>query len=493
MAVSPTEILPMWWLDPAEPSGAWAASAEPPDGGELGEAGLVFRGSADLGVVHSTITGGWAVVTPAERDALLRPTRADLGEAFAAAAYGRGLLTIGGRVARTVDDHAAATASDQSHYGLILILGAGCNITCSYCYLGHDEPRASTRLPLDIASAAIREAMTKPHDVILVDLGEIALGRSLLEPLMTFARKAAGDAGKVLQLTVQTNATTLDRRTADLLARHEVEVGVSMDGPAALHDAARVRRNGLGTHDAVRTGLAHLRAAGVPFHLVATVGRHNVDEPAAVLDAIWAEEPASYLLKPVLAEGEADNRWDAVGIDAAEYAGFVRQVVARVDDAGLDRCDQTMQKFLFRTLGDRRGWRDGCTSRTCSAGDSLHVVDHTGTVHACPRFVSSGKGAGIPISMGRRQSVLPASPLLADGLRKPPLSCGGCAWLASCGGGCTLVGQDGGSSVPLPDPHCSTYTVIHEWISDRLPAMIVGRHRHSPALGGARAAGVSLQ
>jgi uncharacterized protein len=74
-----------------------------------------------------------------------------------------------------------------------------------------------------------------------------------------------------VRLAMQTNATRLTPRWVELLARHRVDVGVSMDGPQALHDRQRVDHRGRGSYVAARRGLELLRAGGVPFALLSVI------------------------------------------------------------------------------------------------------------------------------------------------------------------------------------------------------------------------------
>lgn len=74
-----------------------------------------------------------------------------------------------------------------------------------------------------------------------------------------------------LNHSIQTNATLIDDRWCDLFRREQVRIGVSVDGPAHLHDAHRRTRKGHGTHARVLDGMARLREHGISFHAIAVV------------------------------------------------------------------------------------------------------------------------------------------------------------------------------------------------------------------------------
>jgi len=71
--------------------------------------------------------------------------------------------------------------------------------------------------------------------------------------------------------SIQTNATLISTAWCEFFAKHRVRVGVSVDGPADLHDAHRRTRGGRGTHAKVLEGMRCLRAHGIDFHAIAVV------------------------------------------------------------------------------------------------------------------------------------------------------------------------------------------------------------------------------
>src|SRR4029453_1216769 len=79
--------------------------------------------------------------------------------------------------------------------------------------------------------------------------------------------------------TLQTNGTRLDDAWCAFLKRHNVLVGLSVDGPRALHDAYRVDKGGLGSFDDVMRGFRCLNRHGVDVNILCTVHAANADPP----------------------------------------------------------------------------------------------------------------------------------------------------------------------------------------------------------------------
>jgi len=78
--------------------------------------------------------------------------------------------------------------------------------------------------------------------------------------------------GQQITYTVQTNGTLLDDEWAAFFKEHGFLVGLSIDGPAAIHDTYRVDKGGKGSFGRVMKGLATLQrrtdrpARGSRFH-----------------------------------------------------------------------------------------------------------------------------------------------------------------------------------------------------------------------------------
>lgn len=491
----------MRWITAGEPLPSWRewSTMDTPTTGNVRPDELVWRSTPAGRLAISSRTGGWAVFEPDEAGLLTGPARIeDAGPARAVveAAWRRGLITVDGRSPYSAPVHQAAVEATRDYYTLVLLLNQGCNLVCRYCYLGHAAPTPSRAMPTDLARTAVLGALDQPWGTVLIDCGEIAVAWPAFRDLVPWAERAADERGKTVRVSIQTNGTTLDDEVADFLAEHDVAVGISLDGPQPVHDAARQFRSGAGSYDRAVAAIARCVDRGLSVHLIATITRRNIDQPDAVMAELAAHHPRSTLLKPVLAEGEAGAAWAVEAIDESDFATFMGAAVSYADATNVDTLDQSAGKFLLRLLGDRSGWRDSCTSRSCGSGRSLHVVGSTGSVHACPRFVadpptSIGAGRQPLLALGPTRTALAAGPLpdlLPAGLRTAPESCAGCPWLGSCGGGCTLISQRGHAEpVPLPDPHCVAYVAIHEALfATAIPSFLAGRHATSPTFNGAR-------
>ena len=166
--------------------------------------------------------------------------------------------------------------------------GAACNLDCTYCFF------LSKELLYDHDSQRMSEAGL---EVYLSNLfasqpdGPVEVAWQGGEPTMrglAFFRRAVELAESMarprqqIHYAIQTNGTLLDDEWGEFLSQHKFLVGLSMDGPAHLHDVFRVNKAGRGTHDLVRRGWDVLRRHGVETNILCTVHSGNQDHPLEV-------------------------------------------------------------------------------------------------------------------------------------------------------------------------------------------------------------------
>jgi uncharacterized protein len=161
-----------------------------------------------------------------------------------------------------------------------------CNIDCDYCYLPDRTSRA--RMNLGTIRSAVRrlvdDALVGSALTVVWHAGEpLALPPAFYDEAIPAIQEVLKDSCEVSH-SIQTNATLIDDRWCALIKRYEIRVGVSVDGPAGLHDAHRKTRGGRGTHHLVVRGMRRLHEQGIEFHAIAVVTPTTFTQADAFLD-----------------------------------------------------------------------------------------------------------------------------------------------------------------------------------------------------------------
>jgi len=165
-----------------------------------------------------------------------------------------------------------------------------CNLDCDYCYLPDRGNRR--RISFAVLEAAVERVLESPWFeggfTLLWHAGEpltmpIAFYDEATARIQALLERRGLPPSTVVQ-SLQTNATTIDGAWCDCFARNGIHVGVSMDGPAFLHDAHRVTRTGLPTHAAVMRGIGWLQRRGIPFQVIAVLTAESLNHAEAMAD-----------------------------------------------------------------------------------------------------------------------------------------------------------------------------------------------------------------
>jgi uncharacterized protein len=253
----------------------------------------------------------------------------------------------------------------------------------------------------EVVRAAFERVLASPlvEDpvVFLWHLGEpLAVGRPFYEEAFALAADAGRRHGREVHHGFQTNATLIDEGWTGLIGDHGVVMGVSVDGPAFIHDRVRVNRARRGTHDQVMRGIRHLQAAEIGFGAISVVTDVTLDHP---------DEFYGFF---------AENGISDVGFNIDEVEG-----VNLTSSFGGDSSTLRYESFLDRLLrlseadGGAVKFREVWTNTAALAfggGEPVNNtnqpfrilnVDHKGDISTfCPELVTAKTPEGRSFAMG---------------------------------------------------------------------------------------------
>ncbi len=235
-----------------------------------------------------------------------------------------------------------------------------CNIACDYCYLPHRNDRG--RMAPSTAGEAVawlyREGLAADPLSVVWHAGEpLAVPPRWYEAAFAAIRAAAPPGARLLH-GMQTNATLINEAWCDFFLRHDVRVGVSLDGPAWLHDRCRITRTGGGTHAAAMRGVALLRRHGIPFHAICVVTRATLEAPDALTEFFLGLGVEELCLNVEEAEGVHQRSSLPPSAEGrALFARFLDRIAARAEEAGLRlrEADGLLDLLRDPGFGRRRG------------------------------------------------------------------------------------------------------------------------------------------
>lgn len=166
--------------------------------------------------------------------------------------------------------------------------GPICNLDCRYCFYLEKENLYGKKRDWAMPDAVLESYISQfiaandgPALSFAWQGGEpTLLGVDFFRKVIAIQEKHAN--GKTIENAFQTNGVLLDDRWGEFLAEHHFLVGISIDGPAELHDFYRVDKGGAPTFDRVMKGLAFLKKHQVEFNALTVVNRRNSQQPLRV-------------------------------------------------------------------------------------------------------------------------------------------------------------------------------------------------------------------
>ncbi|HVL26463.1 MAG TPA: radical SAM protein [Thermomicrobiales bacterium] len=174
---------------------------------------------------------------------------------------------------------------------ILLKLSSRCNLNCTYCYWFRDasvyeQPPlltvAAERAFLDRLTAHIRDHGLRRFSILFHGGEPLMFGKKRFLGLMQGIARVHRETGCDFRLSMTTNGVLLDEEWAAMLKLFGITVTVSIDGPQATHDAARVDLRGRGSYARAVRGLRLLQDVGVEPTVL------SVCDPAADPDAVVA-------------------------------------------------------------------------------------------------------------------------------------------------------------------------------------------------------------
>ena len=243
--------------------------------------------------------------------------------------------------------------------------------------------------------------------------------------------------------SLQTNATLINDEWCRFFRDHSVSVGVSLDGPAIIHDARRRTRAGRGTHAAAMRGIAALRRAGLDCHVICVVGGESLDAADAIMDFFIDEGFTRLGFNIEEIEGlnthSTLQREDAAG----RFAAFFDRVLERADRAPFRISVREADALKAALVDPRFG-----TCPTSSEAHPFEIISVSAEGHLStfsPELAGLSGRVGDPpgfffgnVLRDRLADILarPSYSLVAGEIERGVAACrAGCPYFNVCGGG----------------------------------------------------------
>ena len=361
-------------------------------------------------------------------------------------------------------------AEQQGLHLMAKPVGPICNLDCDYCFSLEKEdmspPREKFRMSDEVLRAYVQgyiAAQPTPEVEFTWQGGEpTLLGVEFFQRAVRYQREYAGS--KTIRNSLQTNGTLLDEQWCQFLAAEDFTVGISIDGPQAIHDLHRPDKQGRSSFDSVMTGLQLLRQHRVQFNVLVTVSRQStahgleiyrflkaaggrfiqfnpvverLPTPAEQVLQLHFAQPPGLSLEPPSALAELPASAAAVSPQSVEREAYGDFLIAVFDEwVRNDVGTVHVMNFEWALASWLQLPASVCLfSPRC--GKAL-IVEHSGEVYSCDHFMYPDYRLG-NIAEDDLQTLASSAAQQAFGAAKQttlPAYCQRCPYLFACHGEC---------------------------------------------------------
>ncbi len=297
-------------------------------------------------------------------------------------------------------------------------IGPICNLDCEYCYYLESwypsQLQTAAGMPPETMDNFVRQYIAaqpaKADEITFAWQG----GEPTLLGVDYFRRvvemqQAYQPIGKRIVNSLQTNGVLLDDEWCEFFAEHNFLIGLSIDGPAELHDKYRYDKKGEPTFTKVLNGLKLLKKHGVEYNALVVVNRHNGDHGRRVYTylrdngieflqfipivekrglGVHAESPTEL---PVLAEhaetSDETAKWDHLvssrSVRPRQFGRFLSEVF---DEWVIRDVGRVFVQIFDQALSAWVGVEPSLCVFRKECGRAL-AIEHNGDLFSCDHFV----------------------------------------------------------------------------------------------------------
>jgi uncharacterized protein len=369
---------------------------------------------------------------------------------------------------------------------LIKPASALCNLDCSYCfYLDRQadpyKDLAARRMSDEVQERLVRDFLfySYPNSTFAFQGGEPTLAGVDFFRRLVRLQKEHGRDGQSVSNALQTNGMLIDEAWCELFREYNWLIGISIDGPEAMHDLYRFNKGGEGTWKRVMQSIRLMQKEKVEFNCLVVVSQANVGKAREVY-RFFRSIGVDNLQYIPLSEFDENGQRLPFTITAEQYGRFL---VETFEEWWPERRRARVRYFdniAEAIAGQRPG---SCTMHeTC---DSYCVVEYNGDVFPCDFFVRGDWKLGnvmedswATIARRSRRYSFASKKTIAHP------ECQACEYQSICHGGCPKSREGQKGDFADLDYFCAAYKMIFERavgpLKDDLSKML-GREIQLPA------------
>ena len=360
-----------------------------------------------------------------------------------------------------------------------------CNLFCDYCFYrktAESYPEQSVhRMSLETYETLVIKAQSYDDEAVgyIWQGGEpMIMGLDFFRAALEIQQKHR-HPGQTVSNVIQTNAILIDDEWAQLFAEHSFLVGVSIDGPAEIHDMHRFNRAGVSVFDRVMESCAVLEAHRVEYNILSVVTADSLPYAADIYRFLTGKDFHYLQFIPCLEV--VDGELAPFSIDPDGYGRFLCDLF----DVWFEEGYPYVSVRLFDNILQHRVGREPESCMFKDVCGSYLVVEHNGDLYPCDFFVTPEWRLG---NIHENE----IAEIASGGLYRkfstirnmPRPECDSCRWLDFCHRGCVKFRYLPNMEYSDLNHLCDAYRRLLDYSEERYRFLawdILRRHAGRPA------------
>ena len=363
---------------------------------------------------------------------------------------------------------------------LIKPASSGCNLACDYCFYrdiaSHREQSFEGMLSPELMEKVTAAGMEYAEHICSFAFqgGEPTLaGLDFYRQVVTIQQRYQKPQTGIRN-SIQTNGILIDDEWARFLAQNRFLVGLSLDGPADLHNLNRIDPGGERTFNRVMNAVRLFRKYQVDFNILCVLTGRNARSIDRIFRFYQKEQFHWLQFIPCLDPLASEKGKKKYSLSVEDYAYFLVRV--------FDLWFAEFQKGSYISIRHLDNWLSimlGEAPESCDMTGQCavqFVVEGNGTVYPCDFYVldhwSLGTVGEISFremkNSGKAAEFISASKII-------PGQCKECRWFPLCRNGCRRQRDENGVNI-----YCQAVRHFFDsrWDRMREAAMIVNQKRY---------------
>ena len=205
-----------------------------------------------------------------------------------------------------------------------------CNLSCIYCQAKDKSSLLGGFMSPEIGKKAVGLALQSPCQDLTFEFqgGEPLLNFGVIKDMIEECERTKGE--KRVQYTMVSNLLALTDDKLEYLAKYNVKVSTSLDGPRNVQEFNRRMKIPGSSYDIVCEQYKKLQKCGIGGGAIETTTRYSLKYAREIVDEYLNIGMKGIFIRPLTPLGFAKADWDQIGYTPEEFLVFYKEAFNRI-------------------------------------------------------------------------------------------------------------------------------------------------------------------